>query len=409
MLENNITASSDDGYQWDIFIAYSVADQRTAEELRSYLHSRAQVFLATESLELGDEWDTTTAKALRESLITTVLVSAKTATAYYQRSEIAAAIALSREENRWHRVIPIFLDGSQREAPYGLQLKHGISISPETSLRMAADRVLDLLDRIPMELRPSGTGRVLTIDVPRLVSTLTPVIVEYVQLFGDDAPGRALAGLEAGSGNEIRQVIISLLQKVRADSAGHLALTQDDQARFQRGLARILQQDDPLACQIDLLKFRIDEWGRQLTAKRLEIEAALQEAETKLLGALYSEARACVEPVPDELSFGTRKKLIKAIALVGGRSFNNLSGRELETIEALLISADRHSKTSSLPVALLAALEIDYYRNHGRHGKSGITPATLRDSLRNHPLSDRELRLLKLVRISDRAITSLKF
>jgi hypothetical protein len=81
---------------------------------------------------------------------------------------------------------------------------------------------------------------------------------------------------------------------------------------------------------------------------------------------------------------------------------------ELENIERHLISASKRSKTSSLPFVLLAVLEIDYYRNHGRCGRSGITPPALQEALSNHPLSVKELSLLKLIRISERASKALK-
>jgi hypothetical protein len=301
-------------YRWDIFIAHPNADFTIADELYGYLEPDAIVFLASRSLELGDDWGPETAQAQRESLITTVLVSSKTPDAYYQQEEVIAAIDLSRDENRSHRVIPIYLDGTMDAAPYGLRSKHGIIISGEISLRSVAVRLLDLLGRLPQELRPSKENRSRTIDFRKL----------------------------------------------------------------------------------------------ELNAKQTEIETALAKAEANLLNTFYPEALACLELVPDESSYGPRKQLIKIIARIGGRSFNNLANLERENVERELIAVSKRTMASSLPFVLLAILELDYYRNHGRRGSSGITPASLQECLTTHPLTDNELSLLRTISISERALKALK-
>jgi hypothetical protein len=152
--------SFENGQQWDIFIAHASPDQSAAEELYGYLakfeHPRKlRIFLDTKSLRLGDDWDTNIAAAQRNSKVTVALVSSKTEGAFYQREEIAAAIALARKDKTNHRVVPIYLDdhaASDAKVPYGLRLKHGISLSEAGSLEAVASRLEDLvedLDNIP--------------------------------------------------------------------------------------------------------------------------------------------------------------------------------------------------------------------------------------------------------------------
>src|SRR5204862_2071759 len=49
-----------------------------------------------------------------------------------------------------HRVVPVFLDReaqSNDSVPYGLRLKHGVTVSDECSLEEVAERLLELLSR----------------------------------------------------------------------------------------------------------------------------------------------------------------------------------------------------------------------------------------------------------------------
>src|SRR6516162_4583760 len=96
--------------QWDFFIAHAGPDQGVAEELYSHLSRDFRVFLDSRSLLPGDDWDIALPAAQRASRITVVIVSSKTEKAYYQRQEIAEAIALARSEANTHRVVPVFLD-----------------------------------------------------------------------------------------------------------------------------------------------------------------------------------------------------------------------------------------------------------------------------------------------------------
>ena len=146
-------AGSADSYTWDIFIAHSTRDRATADALFNHLDQRTRVFLAHERLQLGDEWDIEIAEAQRSSRVTVVIVSEATERAYYERVEIASAIAMARRNEERHRVVPLF-SSAQVEAdrvPYGLGLKEGLVLSPELTLEAAADRLLDLLAQLSVE------------------------------------------------------------------------------------------------------------------------------------------------------------------------------------------------------------------------------------------------------------------
>ncbi len=136
-------------HKWDFFIAHAGGDTNIAENLYVLLISGSKVFLDSKSLILGDDWDLKLPEAQRLSLITVVIVSPKTESAYYQREEIAAAIQMARSDNLKHRVIPIFMPGYDRvKVPYGLTLKHSITLGSETEMGIATERLLDALQKV---------------------------------------------------------------------------------------------------------------------------------------------------------------------------------------------------------------------------------------------------------------------
>ncbi|HXU44448.1 MAG TPA: AAA family ATPase [Thermoanaerobaculia bacterium] len=138
---------------YDFFLAHAAPDSATAERLFDLLAGRSRPFLDSRSLMLGDDWDVELPRAQRGSRISVVLVSTRTPQAFYQREEIAAAIQHARENPESHRVVPLYLetlpDGRRIESPYGLRLKQGLTLSPELDLQTAAERLLDLLARLP--------------------------------------------------------------------------------------------------------------------------------------------------------------------------------------------------------------------------------------------------------------------
>jgi hypothetical protein len=138
-----------DTRQWDFFIAHAGPDVSMAETLYDFLSGSTKVFLDSRSLELGDDWDRELPKAQRQSFITVVLVSSRTDAAYYERVEVASAIQLAREQPARYRVVPVALDdiAEPQVVPYGLNLKHGLSLSKAGSLENVAFRLLETLNR----------------------------------------------------------------------------------------------------------------------------------------------------------------------------------------------------------------------------------------------------------------------
>jgi hypothetical protein len=107
------------------------------------------VFLDTKRLVLGDDWDRELAEAQQQSSVTIVLVSELTDDAYYEREEIATAIALARRDPDGHRVVPVYLStAAQEQTPYGLRLKHGVTLGNGTDLPAAAQRLLATLQTV---------------------------------------------------------------------------------------------------------------------------------------------------------------------------------------------------------------------------------------------------------------------
>lgn len=133
--------------EWDIFIAHAGSDIQLAENLYELLEGRCRPFLDRRCLQLGDDWDRELARAQRSSMLTAVLISHHTEDAFYEREEIATAIALARRPELAHRVVPIYATDDPsliEKAPYGLRLKHGVSLSDAVTLEVVAQRLVDL-------------------------------------------------------------------------------------------------------------------------------------------------------------------------------------------------------------------------------------------------------------------------
>lgn len=134
-------------YSWDFFLAHSGGDKVAAESLYDLLTPHSKVFLDCRCLLLGDNWDQELALAQARSMITVVLISTRTNSAYYQREEIARAISMARENEGKHRVVPVFLDGhplANSVVPYGLRLKHGLSLTDVGGIIGVAHDLLEL-------------------------------------------------------------------------------------------------------------------------------------------------------------------------------------------------------------------------------------------------------------------------
>ena len=137
-------------YAWHFFLAHAGADMKAAETLYDLLSPNFKVFLDNRCLLPGDDWDQELSQAQSKSLITVILVSSQTGNAYYQREEIAIAIDMARNDKEKHRVIPIFLDAQANTAgglPYGLRLKHSLSVPNEGSMEQIAQKLKELFQK----------------------------------------------------------------------------------------------------------------------------------------------------------------------------------------------------------------------------------------------------------------------
>lgn len=130
--------------RWDFFLAHAAADLDTADELYGKLAPHVRVFLDKRCLKYGDDWDHELAKAQQASRVTVVLISSHTDRAYYEREEIAAAVAMARQDPATHRVVPVYLD-YVKQVPYGLRTKHAITINDQVDLQDAARELFNLL------------------------------------------------------------------------------------------------------------------------------------------------------------------------------------------------------------------------------------------------------------------------
>ncbi len=169
---------------WDFFIAHAGPDKEPAEELYDLLKEHARVFLDSQCLLLGDNWDQELPKAQRESLISVVLLSSNAEHAYYEREEIAAAIRLSRASK--HRVVPVYLDAdlaTSDSLPYGLERKHGITVSGDVTLEDVAEDLIGLLKK----LQDGGVVEPVPVPVDKEPVDKEPFIKKYALLVSGGA------------------------------------------------------------------------------------------------------------------------------------------------------------------------------------------------------------------------------
>jgi hypothetical protein len=164
---------------WDIFLAHAGTALSHAERLYDLLKDQCRVFLDSRCLLPGANWDVEIPRAQSAARVTVVLVTGSTAIAYYEREEIAAAIALARHYE--HRVVPVFVGKNIRDTdsvPYGLRVLHGINIDNAKEMPRCAEELLNLVTRLGNEkghgLWPSPPAAV----VANRASSIVRVIFE---------------------------------------------------------------------------------------------------------------------------------------------------------------------------------------------------------------------------------------
>ncbi len=183
--ESAVGGESGRAYGWDFFLAHAGPDLEVARGLKEKLEPPARAFLDAVNINLGDDWDQSLSEAQRASLISVVILSPNTTRAYYQREEIAAAIQMAREDPDSHRVVPVFVGAKQltpAEIPYGLRLKHGLSVRDPGDFPAACERLLETLRMMKhYEVKKEAVVAQYQKAIPRIT--------------GDDASAGRLAGL----------------------------------------------------------------------------------------------------------------------------------------------------------------------------------------------------------------------
>ncbi len=228
-------------YKWDFFIAHAGPDHQAAKELYDCLQPSSRVFLDLRNLKLGDDWDIELPKAQRNSLVTVVLISSKTEGAYYQREEIAAALGLARKDAERHRVVPVFLDRdaqNNESVPYGLTIKHGVTVSAQLSLKDVGQQLLDLLSDLAKNAADSRELLSKTTAEKEKATSSKPVKRSLPEAFVDfEDPQNLFKGMLAES------------------SLKHLMFIQAPGGRGKTSLLRVLgfhcEQESVPCCSID--------------------------------------------------------------------------------------------------------------------------------------------------------------
>lgn len=215
---------NDSSIVWDFFLAHAGADTTAAESLYDLLSPHSKVFLDSRCLILGDDWDLELARAQSQSLITVVIISSRSDEAYYQREEVAAAIEKSRRDKTRHRVVPVYLDGypSDGNVPYGLRLKHGLSVRDSGGVAGVAQLLVELLKRlngedttnaIPERIREGEQkfDALLTysaLDRPIVLQVATELVQAGVKVWFDV--------WEVAPGTPVYEALDTVLQTIRA-------------------------------------------------------------------------------------------------------------------------------------------------------------------------------------------------
>ena len=173
---------------WDVFIAYPSPESSAADGLYTALcDGGARVFLDRRCLRPGDLWTAELAAAQRSARLTAVLISARSARAWFETDEILRAIDLGRQEHAQHRVVPVYLDDDV-DTPYGLRIFHALSATASRGLDVVAHELLDVLGLpdVQTSARASRAGELRPRAAPARRSPFRPGTPLYA---GDLLPG----------------------------------------------------------------------------------------------------------------------------------------------------------------------------------------------------------------------------
>ncbi|HEV7404229.1 MAG TPA: toll/interleukin-1 receptor domain-containing protein [Chthoniobacteraceae bacterium] len=105
---------------YDAFIAYASNDEPKARQFRALLESLGYTaFLDADCIDPGEIWESAIEKALHSALVTFLLISRASGSAYYQNEERLRAVGQVRHSG--HRLVPVYLMGREEAATLGVQ------------------------------------------------------------------------------------------------------------------------------------------------------------------------------------------------------------------------------------------------------------------------------------------------
>ena len=108
----------------DVFISYSTADERIASFLRQHLSNEGiEVFLASASLQPGQQWPQEILAALRGSSWVLFLASRRACSSPWVQQELGAALITQK------KLIPIVWDMSPSELPGWVQHHQALNLA----------------------------------------------------------------------------------------------------------------------------------------------------------------------------------------------------------------------------------------------------------------------------------------
>lgn len=236
---------NDNGAKYDVFIAHAGGDADAARALYDRLAPAREVFLDAVSLLPGDRWDEAIPAAQQASRVTVVLISRRSREGYYDKEEVAAAIALART-SEGHRVVPVFLEppSSAVEVPYGLRrlnALHAPKLGGLPGVAAELERMLAILDGElvkPLEFTlPTGT---VPVDCPLYVERESDAAAVREM---DAAPGMVhiIGPRQVGKSS----LLARLAARARRDPSGPLVVwmtLQDLELEDLASLKRLLVQ-----------------------------------------------------------------------------------------------------------------------------------------------------------------------
>ena len=136
-----------DDATYDAFIAYASADAHYARRLHALLSATGlRVFLDSEALVAGDDWQASIRRAQEQARLNLILVSNRSDPAYFQREEMLTAIDSARDGRC--RVVPVYLTGMKGKDAIRSPLKQlqGITWDEGASLLGLAGKIVAALD-----------------------------------------------------------------------------------------------------------------------------------------------------------------------------------------------------------------------------------------------------------------------